>query len=144
MIYISAAKVFIAPGFSLGCQVSILLVCKNESRSPILWTFNMPENQVPIIAQKSKFDGVYSGHNKRYMIILEQVWWESTWGSLTIQCYGLDTLKMQSFFFFFYYFIVINIILVDVFHNVTKKRQNSYAIKRHMKIIFFGICVSKD
>mgnify|MGYP001803408746 CR=1 FL=1 len=37
----------------IGCQVSILLVYKNESRSPILWTFNMSENQVPIITQKS-------------------------------------------------------------------------------------------
>ena len=62
----------------IGCQVSILLVCKNESRSPILWTFNMTENQVPIIAQKSKFDIVYSGHNKRNITILEQAWQDLT------------------------------------------------------------------
>ena len=40
------------------------------------------------------------------------------------------------FNFSLYYFIVINIILVNVFHYVTKKIQNSYALKKIYKKLY--------
>ena len=41
--------------------------------------------------------------------------------------------RLVGFCCFYHHFIVINIILVDVFHDVAQKKQNSSAIKRQTK-----------
>ena len=58
--------------------------------------------------------------------------------------FHVETTLVRTFFLFF---IVINIILVDVFHDVTEKKQkrrHNVMLQKDIKIILFGICVSKD
>ena len=56
---------------------------------------------------------------------------------------GSSDVVMPGRSYIFYCFIVINIILVDVFHDVTQKK-NSNAITIHTKIVLFGLYVSKE